>query len=132
MSDLGHLLSGARAAGLEVDIRVDGMDACLPTDTDVAAYRLVQEALTNVLKHAPGATAQVTIRAAPSHLDVIVVNGRSAQPAGEATDDSQGLRGMRQRIEACGGRLDWGRQTGGGFEVRARFPIRVELPVVSE
>ena len=84
---------------------------------------MVQEALTNVLKHAPGAEAKVLICNAVSHVDLTVVNSPVALAGGNPKDGGLGLRGMRQRVEASGGRLDWGRQPGGGFEIRARFPV---------
>ena len=124
LRELDELLIGARAAGLRVELRLDGGDLSLPPDIELAAFRLVQEALTNVLKHAPGAAAQVSIHTAPSHVDLLVVNSPvdsdtvAARPPG-----GQGLQGMQQRVEACGGRLDWGPRSDGGFEVRARFRL---------
>lgn len=123
LSDIDQLVTGARTAGLTVELRIDGAKVPLPADMEFAAYRLVQEALTNVLKHAPGAEARVTICNAPWHVDLVVFNSPGALASSDREDGGQGLRGMRQRVEACGGRLDWGRQAGGGFEVRARFPL---------
>ena len=123
MGDIELLVTGARTAGLVVDLRVDGANVPLPADMEFAAYRLVQEALTNVLKHAPGAEAKVLICNAVSHVDLTVVNSPVALAGGAPKDGGLGLRGMRQRVEASGGRLDWGRQPGGGFEIRARFPV---------
>ena len=128
LSDLEALVRDARAAGLNVDLRVDRMAIQLPPDTEFAAYRVIQEALTNVLKHAPGATAQVTLSSADSRLDLSVVNSGGTQPPNQLSADGQGLRGMRQRVEKCGGELEWGAEPEGGFEVRARFPIHT-LPI---
>ncbi len=122
LSDVEALLDGARAAGLSVSLHIDGEESDLPADTELAAFRVLQEALTNVLKHAPGAKADVTLRKADSHIDLVVANSASDQPSLDSGDGAHGLSGMRQRVEACGGRLDWGRRPDGGFEVRAEFP----------
>lgn len=128
LSELDELLTGARAAGLRVDLRLDGGDVSLPPDIELAAYRLVQEALTNVLKHAPGAAAQVSIHTAPSHVDLLVVNSPvESETVATQPHGGQGLQGMQQRVEACGGRLDWGPRSDGGFEVRARFRLAAAI-----
>lgn len=124
LSEVESLVRDARAAGLNIDLRLDGAAGQLTPDAESAAYRVIQEALTNVLKHAPGATAQVTVSSAPAHLDVTVVNTGSSQPSNPVSTGGQGLRGMQQRVERCGGELAWGREPDGGFEVHARFPLR--------
>lgn len=128
LGDVEALVRDARAAGLNVDLRLEGAACQLPQDTESAAYRVVQEALTNVLKHAQGASALVTLSSAPSHLDVRVINSHGSQPSTPGSTDGQGLRGMRQRVERCGGELMWSLGPDGGFEIRARFPVH-PLPV---
>jgi signal transduction histidine kinase len=125
-SGLGHLdglVARARAAGLPVTVTVTGARRPLPADVDQAAYRIVQEALTNVGRHAGGARASVQLRYAPDALMVQVDDdgdGSAAQPAGSGL----GLIGMRERVSALGGRLHAGPQARGGFQVRAELPVR--------
>jgi signal transduction histidine kinase len=125
-SGLGHLdglVARARAAGLPVTVTVTGPQRPLPADVDQAAYRIVQEALTNVGRHAAGASASVHLRYAPDALTVQVDDdgeGTGAQPAGPGL----GLIGMRERVSALGGRLRAGPQECGGFQVRAELPAR--------
>jgi signal transduction histidine kinase len=133
-SGLGHLdglVARARAAGLPVTVTVTGQERPLPADVDQAAYRIVQEALTNVGRHAGGACACVHLRYAPDALTVQVDDdgdddgegdgeGDGAQPSGPGL----GLIGMRERVSALGGRLHAGPQAHGGFQVRAELPVR--------
>jgi signal transduction histidine kinase len=88
---------------------------------------VLQEALTNVLRHAPGATADVTVRSDGSHVELVVANSAGDQPSTWAGGSSHGQHGMRQRVEEHAGRLAYGHRPGGGFEVRAWFP-RPETP----
>jgi signal transduction histidine kinase len=122
LADVEALLDGARGAGLSVSLHIDGEQPVLAADTERAAFRVLQEALTNVLKHAPGATAEVTFRNAGPRVELVVANSASDQPSLDSGDGSHGLSGMHQRVQGCGGRLDWGRRPDGGFEVRAEFP----------
>jgi signal transduction histidine kinase len=125
-SGLGHLdglVARARAGGLPVTMTVTGPERPLPPDVDQAAYRIVQEALTNVGRHAGGACASVHLRYAPDALTVEVDDdgeGTGAQSAGPGL----GLIGMRERVSALGGRLHAGPQARGGFRVRAELPVR--------
>ncbi len=110
------------AAGLRVEIRVVGQPTALPPGIDLAAYRIVQEALTNTLKHADGAHACVTIRYAAHVLELeIRDDGRPGAPIGDGT--GHGLVGMRERVSLYGGVLDAGRSAEGGFAVCARLPL---------
>jgi signal transduction histidine kinase len=132
-SGLGHLdglVARARAAGLPVTVTVTGQERPLPAEVDQAAYRIVQEALTNVGRHAAGACASVQLRYAPDALLVQVEDdgtGTGASSAGPGL----GLIGMRERVSALGGRLDAGRQSDGGFRVRAELPGRIVIRVAS-
>jgi signal transduction histidine kinase len=123
VTDIAALLANARAAGLPVNAHVDVNEADLPDATKLAVFRVLQEALTNVLRHAPGAAADVSVRTAGARVDLVVTNSAGDQPSTWAAGDSQGQRGMRQRAEEHGGRLECGRRPDGGFEVRAWFPV---------
>ncbi|MER7441047.1 sensor histidine kinase [Micromonospora avicenniae] len=110
-------------AGLPVTVRIDGEPAALPVAVDLAAYRVVQESLTNVLRHAGPATAAVRIRYAPTEVEVEVTDtGRGVAEAGRATTGS-GLAGMRERVTVLGGSFAAGPAAGGGFRVHARLPL---------
>jgi signal transduction histidine kinase len=118
---LDELLGQARAGGLPVELVVDGQPRQLAPGVELAAYRIVQEALTNSRKHAGAAHARVIIRYAPDALELDVVdNGRPSQP-GEGT--GHGLVGMRERAALYGGVLEAGAGPEGGFAVHARLPL---------
>jgi len=111
------------AAGLPVTTTISGARRALPAEVDRAAYRIVQEALTNVRKHAaPDAAAEVTVDYAPDELRLSVRNDGPAPDDGEPGDGS-GIAGMRARAAALGGSLHAGPLPGGGFGVTALLPI---------
>jgi signal transduction histidine kinase len=118
-------------AGLPVELTVEGQPRPLAPGIDLTAYRVVQEALTNALRHAPGARAEVRVRYTDRHLRLEVVNtGPSvltghtpAEPRLPAQTEGRGLLGLRERVAAFGGQLDARRRLGGGFRVRARIPL---------
>jgi signal transduction histidine kinase len=121
LSQLDSLVARARAAGLDVTVSVTGAQRSLPPDVDQAAYRIVQEALTNVSRHAGQACALVRLQYLPHTLTVQVADdgeGSTSRPAGAGL----GLIGMRERVSALGGRLHAGPQDGGGFRVHAELP----------
>ncbi len=123
LCQLESLVARARAAGLPVTVTVTGAERPLPPDVDRAAYRIVQEALTNVSRHAGRAHASVCLRYTPEALTVQVNDdgtGGGARPVGSGL----GLVGMRERVSALGGRLHAGPQDGGGFRVHAELPAR--------
>jgi len=123
LGQLTSLVGRAQAAGLPVTVTVTGDERALPPDVDQAAYRIVQEALTNVSRHADGACALVHLYYTPDALSVQVDDdgtSTSLRPAGPGL----GLIGMRERVTALGGRLHAGPREGGGFQVRAEFPAR--------
>ncbi|MFG3438695.1 sensor histidine kinase [Nonomuraea sp. NPDC047897] len=122
--DLPALVAQMREAGLVTRLTVEGSAGAVPAGVDLAAYRLVQEGLTNTLRHAgAGARALVTVRHLPGELDVSVADdgGGEARPAGQP---GHGLVGIRERVALYGGILSVGPRPGGGFEVRARFPLK--------
>jgi signal transduction histidine kinase len=123
LGQLDGLVARARSAGLPVSVTVTGGQWLLPPDVDQAAYRIVQEALTNVSRHAGQACASVHLHYAPDALTVQVNDdgkGVSTASAGPGL----GLIGMRERVSALGGRLHAGPREGGGFQVRAELPVR--------
>lgn len=129
LSQLSQLVDRIAFAGLPVDVRVSGEPYPLPTGIDVTAYRIIQEALTNVLKHGEADRAEVEVRYAHRYLRVEVLNPGpsvlSGQPVARQPADGagRGLRGLRQRIAVYGGDLDARRRLGGGYRVRARIPL---------
>jgi len=123
LSQLDGLVARARAAGLPVTVTVTGQQRPLPPEADQAAYRIVQEALTNVTRHAGHACASVHLHYTPEALSIQVDDdgqGTGTRPSGPGL----GLVGMRERVSALGGRLQAGPQDGGGFQVRAELPVR--------
>lgn len=123
----GGLVDTARRAGLSVDLAVEGVEVPLDSDLEHAAYRVLQEALTNVLKHAPEPRAEVTIRYQPGQLELQVANRCPAVKPGGAS--GLGLIGMHERVRACGGRLEAGADRDQHFAVRASLPLhRLPLP----
>jgi signal transduction histidine kinase len=121
LADLDRLVQDVAGAGVEVDVSTQGTPAPLPPGVDLTAYRIVQEALTNVLKHAGPARATVTIGYDPGALRLEVVDdGRGVN--GRATPGGHGLLGMRERVAVYGGSLESGPRAGGGFRVAVRLP----------
>jgi signal transduction histidine kinase len=126
---LKELIGEVRAAGLPVVLRVHGARANLPAGVDLSAYRIVQEGLTNTLKHGRGVTrATVMLSYRPDELCVEVCDDgvASSTDGGAEVRTGHGLIGMRERVALYGGELSAGPGAGGGFEVRARFPLQSE------
>jgi signal transduction histidine kinase len=121
---LSDLVAQAKAAGLDVEVSADGEPRPLPRGVDLAAFRIVQEALTNVSRHAGPATARVRVAYGDGHVEVEVVdNGRGAVPSGAPSPGSgNGLTGMRERAESLGGEFEAGPRPGFGWRVWARLP----------
>ncbi|MBW0102564.1 sensor histidine kinase [Pseudonocardia sp. KRD291] len=118
---LEALLDDVRGAGLPVVLRTEGPPRVLPTGTDLAAYRIVQESLTNALRHAGPASATVLLRHSGDALEIRVDDDGAGAP-GEV-HDGNGLVGMRERAHALGGTLETGSGPDGGFRVHARLPL---------
>jgi signal transduction histidine kinase len=118
---LGTLVEQVRAAGLIVDVRVEGEQRELPAGVDLSAYRVVQEALTNTLRHAFAQRASVVVRYGERELDVEVLDDGAGPP--RTSRDGRGLVGMQERVGLFGGELRIGARPEGGFRVWARFPL---------
>ena len=121
MGTIDSLLDGVRAAGLPVDLEIDGAPRELPPGVDLAAYRVVQEALTNALTYAGPAHAWVGVRWGDGELELTIANDGRGDGAG--TGGGQGLDGMRERVSLYGGEIASGPREGGGYVVHARLPI---------
>jgi signal transduction histidine kinase len=129
LADLDRLLAEVAKAGLAVRLRVEGTRPELPAGVDLSAYRIVQEALTNVVKHAGPARAQVVVGYGDQEVTVEVTDdGRGVTaPTGDGRAEvGHGLIGMRERVQVFGGDLEVGPRPGGGFRVAARLPLGVE------
>jgi signal transduction histidine kinase len=123
LAQLDSQVAGAGATGLEVRTRVEGLPRPLPAGTDLAAFRIVQESLTNVTRHAGPASATVLVRYGPDDLTVRVDDDGRGPVAAAGPGNGNGIRGMRERVAALGGELTTGPRPGGGFRVQARLPI---------
>jgi signal transduction histidine kinase len=132
ISQLGALVARARAAGLPVELRIEGEPRDLSPGLELVAFRIVQEALTNAIKHAGPARARVAVAFAPEALELEISDtGRGpASALGEASTPAvgHGLVGMRERVNLYGGELQTGRARGGGFRVWARVPLLEKVP----
>jgi signal transduction histidine kinase len=122
VDDLGALVDEMREVGLQVDLRVRGPRRELRDGVDRSAYRIVQEALTNTIKHAGLVPTHVTVSYEPDSL-VLEVADEGGGGAGDPGGDGQGLAGMRERVRLHGGELDAHPVAGRGFVVRARIPV---------
>ncbi|MEV4198222.1 sensor histidine kinase [Micromonospora globbae] len=122
LARVGELVERTRAANVPVQVTVTGQPRDLPADVDQAGYRVVQEALTNVARHAGPATAEIHIEYGPAQLTVSVTDDGQASPVRPVTP-GVGLRGMRERVTGLGGTLQAAARDGGGFAVRATFPL---------
>jgi signal transduction histidine kinase len=134
LTRLSALIDRIAFAGLPVEVRISGEPRPLPTGVDVTAYRIIQEALTNALKHGDGVKAEVTVRYTDHAVRVEVLNtGASVLRGGSrsstgghvpaASGEGRGLLGLKQRAAVYGGDLDARRRLGGGFRVRAKLPV---------
>jgi signal transduction histidine kinase len=132
LAQLDALAEGARRAGLPITLTVTGEPFPLPAAVDLAAYRIVQESLTNVIRHAGPATAAVAVTYRSDEVDIDVTDtgqGPKAGPAG--TPAGHGQAGMRERAAAVGGTMHIGPQPGGGYQVTARLPVHGRLTSAS-
>lgn len=124
LADLDALVSPARAAGLSVNVDVRGQRPGLPPSVDLTAYRVVQESLTNVLRHANASQVDVVIDYLPSSVDISVTDDGTAAATGSHTGGSgHGLLGMRERVSALGGTIIAAPGPAGGFTVSTHLPL---------
>jgi signal transduction histidine kinase len=118
-----QLVTAMRQAGLAIEMRVEGELGALPPGPDLAGYRILQEALTNALKHAPGADVSAAVRCDGEWLEIEVLNGSSGTRGPSNDHLGHGLLGMRERTSLYGGTLTTGMRRDGCFAVRARIPL---------
>jgi signal transduction histidine kinase len=124
LSRLDDLAARVRDAGLPVEVATEGIPVELPPGIDLSAYRIVQEALTNALKHAGPATARVTVRYGDGEIDLEIADDGSGNGNGDG--GGHGLTGIRERVAVFGGDVEAGAQPDGGFAIRARLPYASE------
>jgi signal transduction histidine kinase len=120
---LDELVNNVRAAGMSVDIAVTGAPRPLPSGLELSAFRIIQEALSNALKHSPGAPVRVEISHVLAGLGIRVVNAPSPHSSPVLTQSGHGLLGMRERAAMLGGELSAGPTSEGGYEVAAFLPL---------
>jgi signal transduction histidine kinase len=121
LEQLDRLVEQAREAGLPVELRVEGAPVQLPAGVDLTAYRLVQEGLTNALKHARAEHAEVLVRYRDGHVELTVSDDGAG--GGDGDKGGHGLVGMRERVSVYGGELEAGPRPEGGYRLRATLPI---------
>lgn len=121
IDDLDDLIEATRGAGLEVQLLLHGNARALPPDVGLTAYRIVQESLTNVARHAGAVTATVTVDHRPDQLVVRVEDDGRGAPVD--TEPGHGIDGMRERVTALGGTIEAGPRREGGFRVEAGIPL---------
>ncbi|HUG85712.1 MAG TPA: histidine kinase [Euzebya sp.] len=122
LEDLDRMVTQSRETGLDVTLRRIGRVRPVPSAVALSAYRIIQEGLTNVRRHAPGAAATVVLTYLPDTLQVEVVNGAPTTGPRAGPGGGRGLLGMRERVSLLGGTLATERVSGGGFRVVARLP----------
>ncbi len=128
LSHLDDLVEQVREAGMPVDLRIEGEPRPIAAGIDLSAYRIVQEALTNALKHAGPARALVSVRYGDGELEIEITDDGADAAAGDVVAGGHGLVGMRERVALIGGDLAAGRRRGGGYAVRARLPLAGDSP----
>ena len=121
LEHLDRLVAITREAGLPVELRIEGTPLQLPATLDATAYRIVQEALTNAVKHANAEHAEVVVRYGNGTVELIVSD--DGRGNGDGGGSGHGLVGMRERVSVYGGELEAGPQAGGGFRLRATLPV---------
>jgi signal transduction histidine kinase len=129
LADLDGLVRRAEVGGLTVHVEVTGEPVPLPAGVELAGFRIVQEALTNVVRHADAGTAAVRLHYGVDGLGIEVDDDGRGRPGSTTTNGGNGIPGMRERADALGGQLSAAAKAGGGFRVQARLPISTDLPV---
>ncbi|WP_327358360.1 sensor histidine kinase [Streptomyces sp. NBC_01304] len=123
LDQLESLVAGVRHTGVPVTLTTTGTPRDLPSGIELTAYRVVQEALTNTVKHATGARADVTLAYRDDHVHVEITDSGGSPSAAAATGNGHGLLGLRERLTVYGGTLHTGRRLTGGYRVEARIPL---------
>jgi signal transduction histidine kinase len=123
LAQVPELVSRANDAGIQVQLIIDGEPSKLPTGIELAAYRIAQEAITNVIKHAAGATAQIIVRYRNDAVEIDVHNSRPSSPGPQLAGSGHGLVGMRERVAFYRGTFTAGPDPDGGFRVSAVLPL---------
>jgi signal transduction histidine kinase len=128
LRDVDALVADVVRSGVTVQVQIEGDRSDVPAGVDLSAFRIVQEALTNVIKHGGRAPTRVEVRYAPDAVTVEVTDGGAGRRDGAvvASTSGHGIVGMRERVALFGGDLDVGPAPGGGFRVRARLPFAGE------
>ncbi|MEW2412538.1 histidine kinase [Streptomyces sp. NPDC046866] len=124
LASLDGLLANVREAGLSVDKTVTGAVRELPPGVELSAYRIIQEALSNTLRHAPGAAAEVEVSYVLGGLGIRVVNGAATEDVRPSPGAGHGITGMRERVAMLEGEMTAGRTAAGGYEVAVFIPVR--------
>jgi signal transduction histidine kinase len=123
LEHLENLVEHAREAGLPVELRVEGEAVQLPVGVDLTAYRLVQEGLTNALKHSHATRAEVLVHYSDGQIEIVVNDDGRGIGSDDGGGGGHGLVGMRERVSVYGGELDAGPRPEGGYRLRARLPV---------
>jgi signal transduction histidine kinase len=129
LGQLPDLVAGARSAGLDVRVETEGQPVALPAPLDLAAYRIAQETLTNVIRHAAAKTVWIRVTYAAFDLRLRIEDDGRGLPLGEPAAGGSGIAGMRERLVALGGELRTGPRPGGGFQVAARLPLPAPVDI---
>jgi signal transduction histidine kinase len=133
LADIDNLLAAVRAAGLPTRVTVTGEPPALPPSIQLAIYRIIQEALTNTLKHSAAASAQVQLTYLPDGVELEVTDNGRPQAKAAGTPDAEpaaghGITGMRERAAVFGGEVSAGPRAGGGWRVHTMLYLRSESP----
>jgi signal transduction histidine kinase len=124
LQQLDNLIAEVKEAGLQVELIIEGDKRPLPSGVDLSAYRIIQEALTNTIKHAGPATATVTMNYQEDTIELEIADtGRGHAQTGEPVITGTGLLGMKERVNLHGGEFEAGNAPGGGFLVRVKLPL---------
>ncbi|HET6287238.1 MAG TPA: histidine kinase [Amycolatopsis sp.] len=127
LAEVPSLIEGCRASGIEIRADISGGDD-IPALVGLAAYRILQEALSNAARHSPGARVAVEVRRKSGGLDILVENGPPTRPTGPSSSDGTGLAGIAERVTLIGGSYEAGPRADGGF----RVAVKLDLPGVDD
>jgi signal transduction histidine kinase len=125
---LDRLLQESRAAGVRVERQDEGEPRSLPAMVEHTVYRVIQEALTNVHKHAGSVHTRVALRYLPEDLEIVVHNSAPRRPVEHIPGSGLGLLGLRERVKLLGGEFTAGRDPDGSFTLSARLPLAARTP----